>query len=163
MVRKKSGTEMYSTHNEWKPVIAKRFIRALTNKIYKYMTSESKNVCIDTLDDIVNKYNNTYHSTIKKKPVNVKSNKYIYSSKKTNDKIRNWKLLIVLEYQNIFSKVYTPNWSEEDFVIIKVKNTVLWTYIISDLNGEEIVGTFYKNELQSIQKVIKGKGDLYAI
>ena len=163
MVRKKSGTEMYSTHNEWKPVIAKRFIRALTNKIHKYMTSESKNVCIDTLDDTVNKYNNTYHSTIKKKPVNVKSNKYIYSSKKTNDKIRNWKLLIVLEYQNIFSKVYTPNWSEEDFVIIKVKNTVLWTYIISDLNGEEIVGTFYKNELQSIEKVIKGKGDLYAI
>ena len=53
------------------------------------MTSESKNVCIDTLDDTVNKYNNTYHSTIKKKPVNVKSNKYIYSSKKTNDKIRN--------------------------------------------------------------------------
>ena len=149
MVRKKSGTEMYSTHNEWKPVIAKRFIRALTNKIHKYMTSESKNVCIDTLDDTVNKYNNTYHSTIKKKPV--------------NDKIRNWKLLIVLEYQNIFSKVYTPNWSEEDFVIIKVKNTVLWTYIISDLNGEEIVGLFYKNELQSIEKVIKGKGDLYAI
>ena len=69
----------------------------------------------------------------------------------------------MLEYQNIFSKVYTPNWSEEDFVIIKVKNTVLWTYIISDLNDEEIVGTFYKNELQSIEKVIKGKGDLYAI
>ena len=69
----------------------------------------------------------------------------------------------MLEYQNIFSKVYTPNWSEEDFVIIKVKNTVLWTYIISDLNGEEVVGTFYKNELQNIEKVIKGKSDLYAI
>ena len=67
---------MYSTHNEGKSVVAKRFIRTLKNKIYKYMTSISKNVYVDKLDDIANKYNNTYRSTIKMKPVNVKSNTY---------------------------------------------------------------------------------------
>ena len=80
----KNGIEMYSTHNEGKSVIAERFIRTLKNKIYKYMTSISKNVYIDKLDDIVNKYNNTYHSTIKMKPVDVKSSTYIDSSKEIN-------------------------------------------------------------------------------
>ena len=68
----KNDIEMYSTHNEGKSVIAKRFIRTLKNKIYKYMASISKNVYIDKLDEIVNKYNNTYHRTIKLKPVDVK-------------------------------------------------------------------------------------------
>ena len=63
---------MYSTHNEGKSVVGERFIRTLKNKIYKYMNSISKNVYIDKLDDIVNKYNNTCHSTIKMKPVDVK-------------------------------------------------------------------------------------------
>ena len=77
----KNAIEMYSTHNEGKSAVAERFIRTLKNKIYKYMTSVSKNVDIDKLDDIVNKCNNTYHSTIKMKPVDVKSNTYIDSSK----------------------------------------------------------------------------------
>ena len=68
---------MYSTHNEGKSVVTERFIRTLKNKIYKYMTSISKNVYIDRSDDIVDKYNNTYDSTIKMKPIDVKSNKYI--------------------------------------------------------------------------------------
>ena len=63
---------MYSTHTEGKSVIAERFIRTLKNEIYRYMTSISKNVYIDKLDDIVNKYNNTYHNTTKMKPVDVK-------------------------------------------------------------------------------------------
>ena len=63
---------MYSTHTEGKSIIAERFIATLKNKIYKYITSISKNVYIDKSDDIVNKYNNTYHSTIKMKPVDVK-------------------------------------------------------------------------------------------
>ena len=70
----KDAIKMYSTRNEGKSVVAEGFIRTLKNKIYKYMTSISKNVYIDKLDDIVNKYNNTYHSTIKMKPVDVKSN-----------------------------------------------------------------------------------------
>ena len=72
----KNSIEMYSAHNERKSVVAERFIITLKNKIYKYMTSVSKNVYIDKLDDIVNEYNSTYHSTIKLKPVYVKSNIY---------------------------------------------------------------------------------------
>ena len=79
--RNRIHIEMYSTQNEGKSVIAKRFIRTLKNKIYKYMTSVSKNVYIDKLDDLANKYNNANHSTIKMKPVDVKSNSYIESSK----------------------------------------------------------------------------------
>ena len=68
---------MYSTNNEGKSVIVERFIRTLKYKIYKYMTSVSKNVYIDKLDDIVKKYNNTYHTSIKMEPVDVKDNTYI--------------------------------------------------------------------------------------
>ena len=85
MVRK-NDIELYWTHNEEKSVIAERFIRTLKRKIYKYMTSISKNMCIGKLDDILNKYNNTYHSTIKMQPVDVKSSTYIDSSKEINDK-----------------------------------------------------------------------------
>ena len=77
---KKKGIEMYSAHNEGKSIAAKRFIRTLKNKIYKHMTRVSKYVYIDKLDYIVNKYNHTYHSPIKMKPVDVKSNTYIESS-----------------------------------------------------------------------------------
>ena len=85
---------MYSTHNEGKSVADERFIRTLKNKIYKYMTSISKTVYIDKLDDIVDKYNNTYHSTIKMKPIDVKDNTYINTDKEVNDKILNLKFAI---------------------------------------------------------------------
>ena len=81
----KNDTEMYLTHNERKSVVTERFLRTLKNKTYKYMTSVSKNLYIDKLDDIVNKYNNTYDSTINVKPVDVKSNTYINSGKETNN------------------------------------------------------------------------------
>ena len=152
---KDNDIEMYSIHNEGKSVVAERFIRTLKNKIYKYMTAISKNVYIDKLDDIVDEYNNTYHKTINMKPVDVKGNAYIDFENKVNDK--DPKL-----------KGYTPNVSEEIFVIKKVKNTVPWTYVINDLNGEKIIGTFYDKELQKtneqefrIEKVIKRKGDNY--
>ena len=77
---------MYSIHNEGKPVVAERFIRTLKTKIYKYMTSVSKNVYIDKLDDIVGGYDNKYHRTIKMKPVDVKDNTYIDFEKEVNDK-----------------------------------------------------------------------------
>ena len=117
------------------------------------MTLMSKNVYIDKLDDILDEYNNTYHKTINMKPVDVKGNAYIDFENKVNDK--DPKL-----------KGYTPNFSEEIFVIKKVKNTVPWTYVINDLNGEEIIETFYEKELQKtnqrefrIDKVIKRKDD----
>ena len=77
---------MYSTHNEGKSVVAKRLIRTLKCKIYKYMTSISRNVYIDKLDDIVDEYNNKYHTTIKLKPIDVKDNTYINSDKEINNK-----------------------------------------------------------------------------
>ena len=80
------------------------------------MTSLSKNVYIDKLDDIINEYNNTYHMTIKIKPVEVKDNTYIDSSKKINDKDSNCKVgdhVKISKFKNIFAKGYTPNWSEE--------------------------------------------------
>ena len=86
---------MYSIHNEGKSVVAGRFIRTLKTKLYKYMTSISKNVYIDKLDDIVNEYNNTYHRTIKMKPVDVKDNTYIDFKKKLMIKIQNLKLVIM--------------------------------------------------------------------
>ena len=82
----KNDVEIYSTRNEAKSVIAERFIRTLKNKIYKYMISVSKNVYVDKLDNVVNKYNNKYHSSIKIRPVDVKSNTYIDSSKEINNK-----------------------------------------------------------------------------
>ena len=134
-----------------------------------YMTSISKNVYIDKLNDIVDKYNNTYHSTIKMKPIDVKDNTYINIDKEINNKDPKFKAgdrVRISKYKNNFAKGYTPNWSEEVFVIKKVKNTVPWTYVINDLNGEEITGTFYEKELQKanqeefrIEKVIKRKGD----
>ena len=81
-----NNMEMYSTHNKGKSAVPERFIRTLEIKIYKYMTSTSKNVYIDKLDDIVNKYNNAYHRTIKMKPLDVKDNTYIDFDKQINDK-----------------------------------------------------------------------------
>ena len=100
------------THNEGKSVVAERFIRTLENKIYKYMTLISKNVYIDKLDDIANKYNNTYHRTIKMKPVDVKSSTYIDPSKEINDEDPKFKIgdiARISKYKNIFAKGCVPN------------------------------------------------------
>ena len=165
----KDDIEMYSRYNEGKSVVAERFIGTIKKKIYKYMTSISKNVYIDKLDDIVHKYNNKKHRTIKMKPIDVKDNTYIDFGKEVSDDDPKFKVgdhVRISKYKSIFAKGYTPNWSEEIFVIKKIKNTVPWTYVINDLNGEEITGTFYEKELQKIdqqefriEKVIKKKGD----
>ena len=103
------------------------------------MTSISNKIYIDKLDDIVNKYNNTYHSTIKMKSFDVKSNTYIDSSKEINNKDPKFKISDIVrisKYKNIFARGYVPNWFEEVFVITKVKNTVPWTYVIIGLKAE---------------------------
>ena len=102
-------------------------------------------------------------------PVDVKSNTYIDSCEEINDKNPKFKIgdiVRISKYKTIFAKGYTPNWFDEVFVIKKVKNTVLWTYVINDLNREEIVGTFHEKELQKtnqkefrIENVIKRKGN----
>ena len=103
---------MYSTHNEGKSVVAERFIRIIKNKIYKYMTSISKNVYIDKLDDILNEYNNTYYRTIKIKPIDVKDNTYINIGIEVNDKDPKFKVgdhVRISKYKIFFAKGYTPN------------------------------------------------------
>ena len=136
-----------STHNEGNSVAAERFIRTLKNKIYKHMTSISKYVYIDKLDHIVNEYDNSYQRTIKMKPIDVKDNTYINIGKKVNDKDPKFKVgdqERMSKYKNIFAKGCTRSWSEEISVIKEIKNTVTWTYVFNDLNGEEIIGTFYE-------------------
>ena len=138
---------MYSIHNEGKSVVAERFIRTLKTKIYKYMTSISKNVYTEKLDDIVGEYNNTYHRTIKMKSHDVKDNTYIDFNKEVINKDPKFKVGVhvrISKHKNIFAKGYTSNWSEDVFVIKKVNNTVPWTFVINDLNGEELLEHFMK-------------------
>ena len=125
------------------------------------MTAISKNIYIEKLDDIVDEYNNTYHITIKMKPVDIKDNTYIDFEKEINDKDSKFKVgdhVRISKYKNIFVKGYMPNQSEEVFVIKKVKNSVPWTHVINDLNDEEIIGTFYeKNCKRLIKKNLEQK------
>ena len=142
---------MYTTFNEGKSVVVERFIRALKNKLYKHMTTINKNVYYDVLDDVVNEYNDTKHNTIKMKPKHIKNDNnrvYIdeYNKKSTRfnvgDRVR------ISKFKNIFAKGYTPNCSKEIFVINKINDIVPWTYSVKDLNGEEMLGSFYDRELQ---------------
>ena len=101
------------------------------------MTSVSKYVCINKLDDIVSEYNNTYHRTIKMKPVDIKDNTYIDFKKEIDDKDPKFKVgdhARISKYKNFIGKGHTPNWSDKVFVISKIKNTVPWTHVINDLN-----------------------------
>ena len=133
------------------------------------MTSISKNVYIANLDDTVNKYNTTYHRITKTKPFHVKSSTY-FNFNKVNNK-EGPKFIVgdhvrISKYKNFFAKGYISNWFEKCFVIKIVKNTVSQKYVISDLKGEQIVGTFYKKNPREtkqkefrIEKVIQRKGD----
>ena len=140
----------YSMYNEGKSVVAERIIKTLKNKLYKHMTATGKNVYYDVLDDVVNKYNNTKHSTIKEKPIDVKNNKRVYTDEhnekdskfKVGDRVR------ISRYKNIFAKGYAPNWSSEIFIVNKINDTVPYTYNLKDLTDEEIIGSFYDKELQ---------------
>ena len=125
---KDNDIEMYSIHNKGKSVAAERFSRTLKTIIYKCMTLVSKNVYIDQLDDIVDEYNNTYHRTIKMKPIDVKDNTDIDFKKVVNDKDPKFKVVDhvrISEHKNIFAKGYTQNCSEEVFVVSKIKSAVL--------------------------------------
>ena len=133
------------------------------------MTAISKNVYFDVLDDIVDEYNNAYHKTIKMMPIDVGDDSFAEYNEESNEKDPKFKIrdhVRISKFKNAFAKGYTPNWSEEIFVVKKIKNTVPWTYVISDLNKEDIVGSFSEKKLQKtnqkefrIQKVIKGKGN----
>ena len=132
---KDNDIEMYSTHNEGKSVVAERFIRTLKNKIF------------------VDEYNNTYHRTIKMKLIYVKSDSFAEYNEGSNEKDPKFKVgdqVRISKYKNIFGKVYTPNWSEEIFVVKKIKNSVPWTYVISDLNEKKILEVFMKKNCKKL-------------
>ena len=136
------------------------------------MTANSINVYFDVLDDIVDEYNNTYYRTIKMEPIDVGDDSFAGYNEESNEKDPKFKVadhIGISKCKNIFAKGYAPNWSEEIFVK-KIKNTVPWTYEIRDLNGEEIVGSFYEKELQKtnqkefkLEKVIKRKRDKFYV
>ena len=120
-------------------LLLKDLFKTLKNEFCKYMISILKYVYIDELDDIVNEYNNKYHRTIKMKVLDVKDNTYINIDKEVNGKDPIFQVGDhgrISKYRNIFAKGYTPNCSEEGFAIKKIKNTVPWTYVINDLDGE---------------------------
>ena len=131
------------------------------------MTAISKNVYFDVLDDIVDKYNNTIHRTMKMKPIDITDDSFAEYNEESNKRIPKFKVgdhVKISKYKNIFAKGYVPN--GQIFVIKKVKNTVPWTYVINSLNNEEIIGSFYEKELQNtnqkefrIEKILKTKGD----
>ena len=111
---KDNKTEMYSTYNEGKSVVAERFIKTLKNKIYKHMTANSENVHFNTLNYIVNEYSNTHHEAIKMKPIDVKSDSFAEYNEESNEKDSKCKVgnhVRISKYQNIFVKGYAPNWS----------------------------------------------------
>ena len=115
------------------------------------MTNISKNVYFNVLDDIVDKYNNTYHKTIKMKPIDVEDDSFAEYNEQSKEKDPKFKVgdhVRISKFKKIFAKRYTPNWIDEIFIVKKIKNAVSWTYIISDLNGEETAGSFYEKELQ---------------
>ena len=120
----KNDIEQYSTRNEGKSVATERFIRNLKDKVYRYMTSISKNVSIDALDDIVNEYNNAYHRTIKMETVDVKHYTYIDFCKEVNNKDPKFQVgdhVRISKYKNIFAKGYALNWSEKVLALICMK------------------------------------------
>ena len=111
---------------------------------------------IDKLNDIVDKYNNTSHKTIKIKPIDVKSSIYTEYYFENNDKDPKFKVgdnLRISKCKNIFAKGFKPNWSEEVFVMKKIKNAVPWKCVISDFNSEEIVVIFYEKEWQKTNQI----------
>ena len=160
---------MYSTYNEGKSVVAETFIRTLKKRIFKYMAAVSKNVYISVLDDIVNKYSKIVHRSIKMKLIDVTPDSYAECNEDSNDKDPKFKVgdhVRISKYKSIFGKGYTQNWSEKVFVVSKIKDTVPWIYVISDLNGEPITISFYEKEFQKtsqekfrIEKVLKREGD----
>ena len=167
-----NNIEMYSTFNEGKAVVIERFNRTLKNKMFKYFTANGTYKYIDILSSLINEYNNKKHSSTKLSPNELYFNKKQLknSSRKKNnllsydfkigDKVR------ISKFKKKFEKGYTPNWTEEIFIIYAINMTNPVTYLIKDLNDVPIKGSFYKQELQKtnqeifrIEKIIKKKNN----
>ena len=142
-------TLMYSTHNEGMSVIAERFIETFKAKVYKKMIATDTKYYLSYLDKLVDQYNNTYHHSVNKKPIN--ANYFVLTENietnlkapkfKVNDSVR------ITKHTNILSKGYTEKWPREIFIIDSVLKTNPRTYKIKDLNGIKAIGSFYEKKL----------------
>lgn len=151
----------YTANNpETKAAVAERVIRTLKGKIYKYMTKSNSKRYIDALEDIVSSYNNSVHRSIKMKPINVtkstedKARKNLYPIS-IIDSVPKYRFKVgdtvkVALTPSTFSKGYLPQWSEENFTVVKRQETIPPTYKIKDSKGERVTGSFYEPELQYI-------------
>jgi transposase InsO family protein len=165
---KSNNINFFTTYSDMKAAVAERFIQTLKKLIYKYLAENNTNVYIDKFQDLINTYNNTTHSSTKFAPSEVsKSNqaevmKNLYGfmweadtiGKKENKfKINNY-VRISKIHSNLFRKSYKGNWTDEIFKIAEIKNEYgQVTYGVEDLNGNEIMGSFYEPELQKIPEI----------
>jgi transposase-like protein len=174
---KSLGVELYSTENEEKSCVIERWNRTMKEKMFKYFTANSTRQYIDVLDNMVSLYNNTRHTSIKMTPTkaSIKANEKavwlnlyggLYPEPpdkptfQVGDKVR------ISKKKSIFSKGYSPRWTEEIFTVSQIQYTDPITYKIADCNGEEIQGTFYEQELQKtkqeifrIEKILRKRGN----
>ena len=150
-----NSIEMYSTFNGGKSVVPERFIRTLKNKIFKHMTAISKNVYFDVLEDIVNKYNNTLHRTLKMKPINVIDDsfaEYNEDSNKRNPKFKVDDHVRISKFKNIFAKGYAPNWSEEVLLLIKLTIQFRGHMLLRILMVKKLLEVFTKKNCRKLIK-----------
>ena len=156
---------LYATENEEKSSIAERWIRTMKENMFKYFTDNNTNKYIDVLPDLVEDYNNTVHSSTKFTPVEaskkenelkVRRNLYPdrYKTSRLNPKFSVGDMVRITKKKNVLEKGYTARWTEEIFTIKEIRETNPITYIIEDLQGEEIKGTFYEPELQKTKQQI---------
>ena len=178
---KDNNINWYHTYNrDIKCSICERYNRTILNKIYKNFTLNNNTIWINDLDKLTNEYNNSYHRSIKMKPIvaSKKSNENIVRNNLYNFKITNKKSKFSIGdkvrislLKNTFEKSYTSNWSEEIFVIDNIKTTNVHYYFLKDLQGEKIDGSFYQEELMKtkqndlyiIEKIIKKRGNKYLV
>ena len=156
---KDNDIEMYSTNNEGKSAIAERFIRTLKNKIYKYMTSVSKNVYIDKLEDIIKKYNNTYHTSIKMTPVDVKDSTYINFKKEVNDKNPKFKVgdhVRISKYKNILVKGICQIGQKKYSLLKKLKILYHGRMFLMTLMVKKLLVPFMKMNCKRLSKMNLG-------
>jgi len=172
---KKLNINHYSTYSTKKAAIVERVIRTIKNNLYKLFSLRGKYKWIDKLQDVVNKYNNTIHSTIKIKPKDVtrKNEKHLLQTVYNNIKVAGetkfniGDIVRVSKNKAVFEKGYTPSWSTELFKIRKVRKTNPATYLLEDMYGKEIVGGWYAEELQNtkqpdvylVEKILRTKGN----
>ena len=156
---------LYATENEEKSSIAERWIRTMKEKMFKYFTDNNTNKYIDVLPDLVEDYNNTVHSSTKFTPVEAskKENEFKvwrnlypdrYKTSRLNPKFSEGDKVRITKKKGVLEKGYTARWTEEIFTIKEIRETNPITYIIKDLQGEEIKGTFYEPELQKTEPEI---------